>query len=150
MPLNRVEERLLLKCIRPPPEPPPHSNQVLKPFPSVNRTIQCAAGAEAVPHKIPLIATDGSSQVLHGTRRASWGVASSGNAIAHHMKGCDQNIYAAETFAILQVLLAAHSMCRTVRIICDSLAVVRTATAVRKGLFTSFLGIWHFGAPLAC
>lgn len=142
LPTDQPAERLLLQCVRPPPEPPPHAPRSLQPLHSVVRAVERLAEEDVEPSSQMLFATDGSSQVSHGIRRAAWGFACKEHSFAHHLCGCDQNIFAAETFAVLQVLLAADSLSRIVCIICDSLAVVRTANAVRKGLS---LPVWAPG-----
>ena len=58
------------------------------------------------------------------------------------MKGCDQNIFATETWAVFQALNAAHVTGINVSILCDSQAVVSTAERVE----VKFLGSQHVPA----
>ena len=92
-----------------------------------------------------LVATDGSSQSCHSLKRAAWGIATRESCFAFPMKGCDQNIFAAETWAVFQALNAAHVTGITVRILCDSQAVVFTAERVRSdgSLPPWASGIWQ-------
>ena len=77
-----------------------------------------------------LVATDGSSQSCHSLKRAAWGIATGNHVFALPMKGCDQNIFATETWAVFQALNAAHVTGINVSILCDSQAVVPTAERV--------------------
>eukprot|EP00438_Fugacium_kawagutii_P015483 Skav232944 [mRNA] locus=scaffold1860:13657:17073:- [translate_table: standard] len=138
-PANGVEERLLLRSIVPPPQPPDRLPADLRPPVEV-----CNALISQVPlfDGLILLATDGSCKTRHSLKRAAWGIATESHVFAFPMKGSDQNIFAAETWAVFQALHAAHLTGVRVRILCDSQAVVIAAARVRRG---GSLPRWAFG-----
>ena len=129
-PANGVEERLLVRSIAPPPQPPDLLPGDARPPVEI-----CSAfiSQMALFDGMILVATDGSCKTRHSQKRAAWGIATESQVFAFPMKGCDQNIFAAETWAVFQALHAAHLTGVRVRILCDSQAVVFAAARVRRG-----------------
>ncbi|CAJ1425652.1 unnamed protein product [Effrenium voratum] len=79
-----------------------------------------------------LIATDGSVKALGRQRRAAWGIAfGCSSAFAPH--GCDQRMYSAEAWALLQSPLMIEQAATPAIILCDCKSVVQTARRVRRG-----------------
>ena len=128
-PTNATEERLLVRSIGSPPSLPDRAENFWNPNPSLCDMLRRNSLRE---EGTCLVATDGSSQSLHGQRRAAWGAAIGDSVHAQRLAGCDQNIFTAESFAVFQVLHAAHVLGCCVKILCDSLAVVKKATRVRR------------------
>ena len=141
-PTNGVEERLLVRSVAPAPWPP---DRVPEDMLSPVEVCNTFASQEVQFDGRILVATDGSSHSCHSLKRAAWGIATENHVFAFPMKGCDQNIFAAETWAVFQALNAAHVTGRNVRILCDSQAVVSTAERVRRGgsLPPWASGIWQ-------
>ena len=129
-PTNGVEERLLVRSIAPPPQPPDLLPDDVRPPVEI-----CSAfiSQMALFDGMILVATDGSCKTHHSQKRAAWGIATESQVFAFPMKGCDQNIFAAESWAVFQALRAAHLTGVRVRVLCDSQAVVFAAARVRRG-----------------
>ena len=141
-PANGVEERLLVRSVAPAPWPPDTVPEDMLPPVEV---CNCFASQEVQLDGRILVATDGSSHSCHSLKRAAWGIATENHVFAFPMKGCDQNIFAAETWAVFQALNAAHVTGRNVRILCDTSRCFHSRAGPAWWV-TAALGLWHLAS----
>ena len=137
-PTRKAEERLLVPSIQLPPIPDERCSQFLRPDPNLCDLFRRTATAD----QVLLVASDGSSQKVQNLRRAAWSVATTDRVFAARLQGLDQNIFGAESVAVLKAFIAATHLRVDLLLVCDNLAVVRRVKQIQT---TGYLPQWAPG-----
>ncbi|CAE7451987.1 unnamed protein product [Symbiodinium natans] len=131
LPSCKSEERLLIRCLPRPPRPANRRDEFFVASQQIVDMLRRCAPL-TVGGKV-LMATDGSSKVLSGQRRAAGACACAHGSLSWAMQGCDQTSFTAEAGGVLKVFQAAQAARVSVCLLCDCLSVVRTAAKVMRG-----------------
>ena len=126
-PTSTAEERLLVPIQ--PPMPDGRCSQFLRPDPNLCDLFRRTATAD----QVLLVASNG----ILKRSRAAWSVATSDRVFAARLQGLDQNIFGAESIAVLKAFIAATHLRVDLLLVCDNLAVVRRVKQIQNGIFAS-------------